>query len=198
MIERISDLDGAIVQGLFMLRDPFVVQIFFIISEFAGLLAVIGLTVIASLWFWRKGLGYYSLGLFMAVLGSEMTKAGLKLVIERPRPGGTIPVFLDDGFSFPSGHATLAVALYGSLMYAFWRMATTGIQKLGIVVVGVSIILGVGFSRLYLGLHYPSDVAGGYIVGAVWIVLGMYIGRRLYVFLQTFFSSNPKQTELRQ
>lgn len=197
MIEFILYIDASVVQNLSMIREPFFVQLFLTITEFAGTFAVIGITSIACVWLWQRRYQIYSLGLIIAVAGSEVTKAGLKILIERPRPVGNIPVFIDDGFSFPSGHAALAMALYGSLMFALWHVAKTNAQKFLILFTGTLIILGVGFSRLYLGLHYPSDVLSGYIVGAIWVALGMFIGRPLYAYFVSF-SSKPKQTELRQ
>ena len=72
---------------------------------------------------------------------------------------------VEDGWSFPNGHATAAVALYGFLIYATWKFAPAP-WRMPLTLLFSAIILLVGFSRAYLGVHYASDVIGGFAVGA--------------------------------
>jgi len=95
-----------------------------------------------------------------------------KVAFHRQRPSG-IAVFTETSFSFPSGHATIATALYGFLVYFLWRQTDSWRTKLNIFFTGSVFILAIGFSRLYLGVHFLSDVLGGYLLGLLWLNIGI-------------------------
>ena len=96
-----------------------------------------------------------------------------KLLIHRPRPSGDIPYYQELSTSFPSGHATVAMALYGFLIYIICKNISTQRKKLAVLFVGASIIVLIGLSRMYLGVHYFSDVLGGYLVGLIWVIISI-------------------------
>lgn len=96
--------------------------------------------------------------------------ATLKLLIKRPRPVG-ISLIEASGYSFPSGHSASSFAFYGFLMYLIYNNCKN--QKLKIVsmmFLGILIFL-IGLSRIYLGVHYASDVLGGYSLAALYLIL---------------------------
>jgi undecaprenyl-diphosphatase len=112
----------------------------------------------------------------LAIPGRAMTTAGLKELIERPRPSAELIEFDSQPgtFSFPSGHAGAAFVLYGMIIY-FAAVHIRDLRlRLPIQVVCVAIILLAGIERVYVGHHWPSDVLGGYYVGA--LLLGLFIG----------------------
>ena len=80
-----------------------------------------------------------------------------------------VGVYTELSWSFPSGHAILAVSLYGFLFYFFWKNLKKQPHKVAALFFCLLIIIAVGFSRLYLGAHYLSDVLAGYLVGMVWL-----------------------------
>jgi undecaprenyl-diphosphatase len=99
--------------------------------------------------------------------GSELLNLILKLSFHRARPEYAF-VHLDT-YSFPSGHAMISTAAYGALAYLAWSRLRTGRARL-LLVVGTAVFVGViGFSRLYLGVHYLSDVLAGIAGGAFWL-----------------------------
>ena len=98
----------------------------------------------------------------------------LKNLISRARPD--LLAYPATGFAFPSGHATRAVAFYGFLLFILWPRLTSMWKKIALIITAL-IILGIGFSRLYLGVHYLSDVVAGYLIGAFFVWLGIKISR---------------------
>jgi undecaprenyl-diphosphatase len=127
------------------------------------------IVLVASALFWVTQHRYSVLLLWVAALGGGVLNTVLKLVFDRPRP----QVFEWRAHyaglsSFPSGHATLSMVAYITLAYLIIRLAPTlWMRLLALSVAGVVVLL-IGLSRLYLGVHYPSDVLAGYAVGFVW------------------------------
>lgn len=103
----------------------------------------------------------------------------LKLHFRRVRPDLPWAFVHEPSFSFPSGHSVFAVVVYGMLLYICMRHLPRDWERLGALLAAGALILGIGVSRIYLGAHYPSDVAAGYFVGAVW--LAAVIGSDEYV-----------------
>ncbi|HEX6817179.1 MAG TPA: phosphatase PAP2 family protein, partial [Ktedonobacterales bacterium] len=97
----------------------------------------------------------------------------VKLIVERPRPPLVDARIVATGISFPSGHATVATVLFGTLAYLLLRHFSTwpGPLRAAIAVAAAVLIFGIGLSRIYLGVHYPSDVLAGWVAGAIWLVL---------------------------
>ena len=105
-----------------------------------------------------------------AVLGGEVLNAILKSEFHRGRPEFADPLTTASGFSFPSGHAMEAVILGGALVFIGWPMCRTLRQRIVLTTAIGAVVLLVGMSRIYLGVHYPSDVAAGYAAGAAWLL----------------------------
>lgn len=123
--------------------------------------AVISALTALLLWRWKKYT--YILPLFVALAGNEFVVEVAKILVHRARPiGGAI---LKNGFSFPSGHAALAGALYGFLAYALCRETSSRGRKIFIITGSALLTILMGLSRVYLGVHYVSDVIGGYGIG---------------------------------
>ncbi|MCK9293907.1 MAG: LssY C-terminal domain-containing protein [Desulfobulbaceae bacterium] len=118
---------------------------------------------------WRKE--YCTLPLVVAVAGSETFTYLGKLAFHRPRP--ELAVYAEHSYSFPSGHATIAVAFYGFAGYLLIRFCQSWNRKVNIFVSTIIIIMAIGASRIYLGVHYISDVWSGYLVGAMWLIIGV-------------------------
>ena len=87
----------------------------------------------------------------------------------RPRPEESLRIVEAFSFSFPSGHSMNAMAFYGFWVYCAYAYLKPGILRVMTMLMLAVLILGVGLSRVYLGVHYPSDVIVGYIAGACWL-----------------------------
>lgn len=106
----------------------------------------------------KKKEGMYTL---FTITIATILNVVLKNLISRERP--TKPWLIDEvGYSFPSGHAMASMALYGMLIYFSFINIKNKYLKWGSIITLSLLILGIGFSRIYLGVHYPSDVLAGY------------------------------------
>ena len=109
------------------------------------------------------------------VAGAEIVTFFAKIIFHRPRPIAAM-VFEPD-FSFPSGHATIAVAFYGYLAYILINSVNRR-YKYPIIIAATLIAALIGYSRLFLRVHYPIDVLTGYFVGAVFLIIGISLRER--------------------
>jgi membrane-associated phospholipid phosphatase len=127
-----------------------------------GLVLFVGLRVVLGRW--RE-----SLFLATAVIGEVAIFVCTTLVIDRPRPG--VP-HLDSApptSSFPSGHEAAAIALYGGLAVAVWASSRLRWPRVATAAIAVGVPIAVGLSRLYRGMHFPTDVLGGALLGVLWL-----------------------------
>jgi membrane-associated phospholipid phosphatase len=132
------------------------------------LLALTGAAVALSL---SRGDRPDALLVSSAFVGAEMLNIALKLGFERPRPPFRDSEFTLSTFSFPSGHASASVAVYGAFAIVLLRSITRWTHR-AIVLGTLAVLLAlIGFSRIYLGAHYFSDVLAGYSVGAAWLAV---------------------------
>ena len=116
----------------------------------------------------------YSIALALATAGVFITSLLFKDIFSRPRPQGH-QLVVESGFSFPSVHAIIAVALYGMLAYFLVKYFKNKYAKIITGIAGFVIILAIGVSRVYLGVHWPSDVIGSYIFGGFWLAILIYL-----------------------
>lgn len=167
-------VDGWFENLLLGIRTPFFLLFFHWITALGSTVVVIMVTGIAGIvLFFSARYKAYAAGIVTTVIGASGTSYGMKIFIERARPSGLIPSIIETSFSFPSGHATLALALYGFLTYFFCKRYPKNAKT--IVAISAPIILAIGFSRLYLGVHFPSDVLAGYLLGGLWLLIGIEI-----------------------
>ena len=121
---------------------------------------------------WREGVI-----LTVTALGAQISVQILKLIYDRPRPEVGIAYTHGYGSSFPSGHTTESTAIFLALATVIATFETRHDTKILAYAVAFFVISGVGFSRVYLGMHWPSDVFGGWILGTSW-ALGSWIALR--------------------
>jgi undecaprenyl-diphosphatase len=106
-----------------------------------------------------------------AVVGGGLLEVLLKIVFERPRPDLFSPLVRVTSYSFPSGHATLATAFYGGLAAVVFHVTRRRAARWSAVLAATLLAGGVCLSRVYLGVHWPTDVAAGALIGLFWIVV---------------------------
>jgi membrane-associated phospholipid phosphatase len=128
-------------------------------------------TLVAAIVLARKRLRSELELLLLAAIGAQILTIGLKLGFERERPFFPDPLATESTYSFPSGHASVSLAVYGTIGYIAARHAATRRRQIGILAAAAGLILLIGFSRLYLGVHYLSDVIAGFSLGLAWVAL---------------------------
>lgn len=168
-------LDVGLLQYLYSIRTTPLTYFFIDVSELGRSEIVLGITVAAALFFilWKR---YADIaGLFVSALGSSAVLLILKYAVHRPRPEWWYQAYSEGpNYSFPSAHAGLSMALYGFLMYLLLQSAPTQFRRFCIACLPVLILL-VGLSRLFLGVHYFSDVIAGFLVGAIFVYVGIQV-----------------------
>ncbi len=118
--------------------------------------------------FWR-GRRRLSLFLVVAAIGGGLVDSAVKAAVNRPRPVFEVPVAAAFGKSFPSGHAMSSTVTYGALLLVFLP-AVPRAKRWVATTATVTLVLAIGASRLLLGVHFVSDVAGGYALGLAWLL----------------------------
>jgi undecaprenyl-diphosphatase len=130
---------------------------------------VLPVLAVSVLVFYLKGWRLSAVLLSVSTVGSFLLTTFLKGVFERSRPELFDSGYAASFYSFPSGHATIAVGFYGTLtLILAYRLH--GYARWLVVACGVSLVLLIGFSRLYLGVHYPTDVLAGFLAAPLWLV----------------------------
>lgn len=152
-------------------RTVMLTRIFTWITLLASFQVVVSflMVFVAILLIWRKQSSIAAL--FIGVAGSELFTSLGKLAFHRPRP--ELALYLERSFSFPSGHSTIAVSFYGFAGYLLIRLVPGWRAKVNLFFTTLLVIVAIGFSRLYLGVHYVSDVVSGYLVGAMWLIIAI-------------------------
>ncbi len=100
----------------------------------------------------------------------------LKTIFERVRPDLIVHKTIESSYSFPSGHASTSVIIALSVSYLFWQHRT--LRPYMILGFGIYVVL-IGLSRLYLGVHYPTDILGGWLLASGWFALVLFAARKL-------------------
>lgn len=172
--EELIAIDRAINDTQSILRAEEIVRVFAFITEWANASAIVAVATVTSGLLIALNHGYLVMPLWVVVLGSQLTTLSGKYGFARERPEFLIHVMASTP-SFPSGHATSAIAVYGFIAYVISRQAFTFRRRFEIVFWSTVLIVVISFSRMLLSLHYASDVAAGFLVGGFWLLVGFAI-----------------------
>ncbi len=166
-----SKLDSNILLALHRAASPALDLIFGFFTNMGSIAGVFILTAITfGILLWTKHLASGWL-ILIVVGGGVMLNQVLKFFFQRPRPElWAITGVRPTTFSFPSGHATASLCYFGVLIWLGFRFLKSPLTKTGWTILMVFIIAMVGVSRMYFGVHYPTDVLAGYISGSFWLI----------------------------
>lgn len=142
-----------------------------IFTDFGDTAAMAVWTLIAAFILFLKKEYFYALGISFSVFIAELSSFVIKNLIDRSRPPEFLALTSTYSPSFPSGHTIAAISFWGFLIFFLnQRVASKSLRFFLTSLFGAIIILS-GITRVYLGVHWPSDVAAGYVLGIVWVVL---------------------------
>ncbi len=137
---------------------------------------LIGL-VILGVFIWH-GLKQEAIILFTTVAVAKLLSLLFKYFFAFDRPDPNLWLTDASGFSFPSGHATVAMAFYGTLGYLLWQRLDDSRKKYLVAALCTILVLGIGLSRIVLGVHWPRDVLGGWTLGAATLLVVMNLFKK--------------------
>ncbi len=174
--ETLFQFDAFVKHTAERIATPGLVRAMAYVTNLAAPLLVVLVTLGLAAYFAIRHLWDYLLMLALALGLGEIMLYVLKVTFDRARPVAGVAY---DGFgaSFPSGHAFTALVLYGLLAYFIWHATDKRWLRATAIVFAVSTTLAVGFSRLYLGVHWLTDVLGGYAAGVTWLMFSIAIVR---------------------
>lgn len=168
-------LDVTILQWIHAQSTSFLDDLFLIITTIGNVEYILPITVAILVYLLYKKQKLNALIVFFGVGGAAAANLILKLIFHRDRPAFWQSAITETGYSFPSGHAMLSSALLLCLIVLLWN---TKWRSAAIIGGGVLIAL-IGLSRLYLGVHYPTDIVAGWSVSLVWIIIVTIIAKRV-------------------
>ena len=182
--------DESITRLIFLLRTPFLTKIMLMVTSFGAEYLLITASLMTIFLVYRRHKQeavLFSLVLSMGFILNTI----LKHLTQRPRPN--ISQLTSSTFSsFPSGHAMNSFVFYTLLAYYTYHFTRSKKLSLIVSVVAFTAIVLIGFSRVYLGVHYPSDVLAGYLVGFWWFVTAIVIDKTITFF--KLFKESRKRT----
>jgi undecaprenyl-diphosphatase len=163
---RCGWFDSPLIRQADSLRSPALTVVMRLVTDLGDgwMLAAVAVVTALVLLFVRRRRA----AAFVAVtsIGASLMNAGLKAVVARPRPVVLAHLTPAGGFAFPSGHAMASAAIYGAVAIVIALRVPW--LAVAVPLLAVVLVLGVGVSRVYLGVHYPSDVLVGWVLGVSW------------------------------
>jgi membrane-associated phospholipid phosphatase len=175
--QPIDDIDRALNAFLGPYRARPLLHAFVWVTGLGGGAAVVAAAMIASAFLWLERRRRVILALWLTWLGAEATSWTGKFLIGRVRPE-FIDVAMASSPSFPSGHSAMSMAVYGFLAYAIARQLEGRAERRLVLWCAAFLILSIGFSRIFLSVHHASDVLGGFLIGAIWLLAGIAFAER--------------------
>lgn len=169
--DELVRLDAWVNQQIVPIRTDGMITVFTWITDLGGSSALVAVAFVTTGLLWAHRRENMIISLWLTICGSQVTTYAGKYVLMRQRPEFVTEVAAVTP-SFPSGHATSAIAVYGFIAYIVARDLMTTRQRFEIIYWTTVLICLIGLSRMILGLHYASDVAAGFLVGGFWLLLG--------------------------
>lgn len=164
---QLSNIDKLIHTNILNIRTNFLTSIFLIITHLANAYFLITLSIILLIIIKNKKIPLaIIINLICSFTINELTKS----IFRRPRPIG-ISLIEENGFSFPSGHSMVGMAFFGFITYLLYNKLKSKKSKILLVTSSTITILLIGFSRIYLGVHYLSDIIAGFLLSSIYLII---------------------------
>lgn len=170
-------IDQTVLQFFVESRIEWVSFLMLVITYSGGLVIASTVTFLSSLTLYIHKHAIYIFPLLISVSGSTLTVLIFKHIFYRTRPLSEA-FYLETSLSFPSAHTAIATALYGFLIYIIYKSDKHRFKFLFMTGLYLLILL-IGLSRLYLGVHYLSDVLAGYLLGLIWVWINIKLSKKI-------------------
>lgn len=138
-----------------------------IITNFGGATCLITITILLLIIVKNKKIGLLTLTNLVTI---TILNQILKFILRRPRPT-EFRIINETGYSFPSGHSMISMAFYGFLIYLIYKNIKNKYLKTTLIIILSLLIIAIGISRIYLGVHYVSDVIGGFLISISYLIV---------------------------
>lgn len=168
-----SSFDLTIYNFIISFKNEFLTNFFKFITLFGGEYIILLITF-SFLFIKNKK---FFLSLFIDMILIVLFNYFLKLIFLRERPIDLM-IINETGYSYPSGHSMVAVSFYGFILFLIWKMNIKKVYKYLFSFVIVLLIILIGISRIYLGVHFPSDVIGGYSISLCYLIVYISLIRK--------------------
>lgn len=164
----ITAIDQELANALHARATPLGTMIYRIVTAFGGSWIIVIAIAVGLFFLLRRRWSYLAVWI-IALVGGGLLSLQMKAIFARPRPVFTNPLLIEHSFSFPSAHAMTSLITYGILAYFLWHEVNNRVVRILIVFAAALLVILVGISRMTLGVHYLSDVLGGFIAGGIWL-----------------------------
>lgn len=177
LVEDVVEADSIVTTDLFVsqhmsvLQDSSIVPAFIFITSLGSTPITCLIILLTAILCAMVRQPYILIGLLISTIGSTTFTFLSKMVFQRTRPIDIL--LMEHTYSFPSGHATISIALYGFLAYMAIRFSQKFIRQVRILSLTILLCLLIGLSRIVLNEHYLSDVMGGFLVGTLWLTIAI-------------------------
>lgn len=181
----LTQVDTRVLNLIPSIRTPTQTSFFRVITTLANIQTALFLIATMTGILWRKHQRFLAGFVIVAMIGEESFTYIVKHLVQRIRPDRTLSLITEDSFSFPSGHAMRAIVLFGLVAYFVYKSYSSTRVRLATVSLYVLTAFLVAISRIYLGVHYPTDVWGSILLGSsmLTLVIGyLEIGSRYELF----------------
>ncbi|MFD2518646.1 phosphatase PAP2 family protein [Salinimicrobium flavum] len=167
--KALNKFDDRITEFITSFRTPELNNFFQFVTDLGDVYAyLIATTIAAAFFFFKLRNKRFIFQLLAVIIISGLANIALKRAFDRARPDLEHLVVVKT-LSYPSGHAMSAMAFYGFLIYLVFHIKMHKLLRLFLVTLFSALIFFIGISRIYLGVHFPSDVVGGFIAGLIWV-----------------------------
>ncbi len=161
-----GDIIGYKIIAKYLISD-LITPIFKVITWFGSATCLISITIILFLSLKNKRIaGLVGINLIIITILNQ----ALKMIVQRPRPE-EYRIIDENGYSFPSGHSMVSMAFYGFLIYLIYKKIKNKYLKISLIIILLLLIIMIGISRIYLGVHYTSDVCAGFLVSLSYLII---------------------------
>jgi undecaprenyl-diphosphatase len=164
-----SPIDNAVLQWFAGHRTPVLTTVALQVTQLGTGIVLWTLMLVSAVFLWLTNHRYSAGLLLVGILGASVLNIALKDAFLRPRPTSVHPLTVVGSTSFPSGHAMVSFVAYAAVALLVSRLESGAVLRTITWLLALLLIAAIGVSRVYLGVHYPSDVVAGYLAGLAWI-----------------------------